>query len=184
MKTEKKNLAIGSIRTISEGGFSAPAYRPARYEIGEGWSEDYTGDNPSAHGNIVRTEEESSGGRQRSVAINGSHVEIGPWGPTKAQRDAHADSEAAKARKAAEAEEDRLAKELAVAVVRAQGENIEVMVRGERKWTRLRDIRDAAADPHDFRLTSAAARQLEKPEERVTRLAYRSLLRHAQALAK
>ena len=69
-------------------GYTSPAYRPAG--PGEVWGDDYTGENSGAHGNIVVTEERRSDGRRRLVAINGRHREVGPWGPTRAQRKAKA----------------------------------------------------------------------------------------------
>jgi hypothetical protein len=82
---------IGSIRRISSVRcYSRPVYRPLDYGIGEIWGDDWTGENPAAHGGITYTEEESYAGRQRQVNANGEHIEVGPWGPTRAQREAHA----------------------------------------------------------------------------------------------
>lgn len=178
MKTN--TITVGSIKQISEGGFSAPAYRPARYEIGERWSDDYTGDNKAAHGNIVIEEEESPEGRQRHVAINGHHREVGPWGPTRTQREAHEKREAAKVIAAQEAEEDQAAKSLGISLVSVSGDTVVCRVAtGERKTVRISDIREAARAPWHPRLTPEAALAQESAEDKILRLAYRSLLRAA-----
>lgn len=45
--------------------------------------------NPAAHGDICYTEERDDGAR-REVNANGHHQEIGPWGPSREARRAHA----------------------------------------------------------------------------------------------
>lgn len=176
---KNQTIEVGTIKQISEAGFSAPAYREPRYEIGERWGTDYTGENPAAHGNIVVTEEESSEGRQRSVAINGAHREVGPWGPTRAQREKHAAHLAAKARAEREAEEDRAAEVLGLSLISTTDTTVTVSVRGEKKTAALSAIREAAADPWSPRLTREAALKMETAEDRLTRFAYRSILRRA-----
>ena len=93
MTTTKTHTPItaGTIRIIRERCFAGEVARRADYDIGERWSADYTGWNPAAHGGITVTEEDSGAGRRRDVNINGCHIEVGPWGPTRTQRQAHAD---------------------------------------------------------------------------------------------
>lgn len=57
-------------------------------------------ENRAAHGNITDTDECVTCGARREENVNGRHVETGPWGPTRAQREAE---EAAEARAAAAA---------------------------------------------------------------------------------
>src|SRR5690606_25342409 len=40
---------------------------------------DYTGENPAAWGGVTHDEVESLDGRERSVNVNGRHIEVGPW---------------------------------------------------------------------------------------------------------
>ena len=179
MKNE--TIEVGETKQISKAAFSSPAYRRPRYEIGERWGEDYTGENPSAHGNIVVTEEESREGRQRRVAINGNHREVGPWSPTRAQREDYARREAAKAKAQADAEEDAAAKALGISLVSVDGETVTCQVNGKTKTVNIAAIRDAARDPSHPRLTPEQARAQETAEDRILRLAYRSLLRQSAA---
>ena len=176
-----QEITVGTIRKISRDyGYTGSVYRPANYEIGERWSADYTGENRAAHGGITYTQEESNEGRQRKVNVNGNHIEVGPWGPTSARREAHAKREEAKTLAAREAEEDAAAKALGVSVVGVEGEVVTCAVGGDRKAVWLSDIRAAAKDPHDSRLTAEQALAKETAEDRQTRLAYRSLLRRAR----
>lgn len=176
-------IKVGTISTISEGPFFGSVYAPAKYETGERWGDDYTGENRAAHGWICITEEESNEGRRRSVNLNGHHREVGPWGPTKAQRDAEARAEArAQAYKKRDAEashEDAAATALGVRVVSCDGINVVCEVRGEQKVVPLSAIVDAARDPWHPRMTRDQAIDAESRDERETRLAYRSLLRSA-----
>lgn len=182
MKTVNKSttIKVGTIRQIGpDRPFDGSVYRSANYEDGERWSDDYTGENPAAHGCITYIEEENNEGRQREVNVNGKHIEVGPWGPTKAQREAYAKREEAAARAAREAEEDAAAKALGVSVVSVDGELVTCSVGLEHKVVRLSDIRAAAAVPLHPRLTEEEVLAQESAEERQTRLAYRRLLRQA-----
>lgn len=181
--THKTTIAVGKIRDIAEGGFTGPAYRPADYEIGERWGNDYTGENRAAHGCISVTQEESKEGRQRTVCVNGNHLEVGPWSPTRANREARekreTEREAAKAKAEAEALEDKAAKDLGISVVSVSGDVVECQTRDGYKTVRLADIREAARDPWHPRLTREQALAQEPLQDRVVRLAYRHLLRRA-----
>lgn len=172
-----KTITVGSVSQISESAFASPAYRPPRYEIGERWGEDYTGENPAAHGNIVVTEEEADEGRQRLVAVNGNHREVGPWSPTRKQREDYERRQAEIAQRAAEAEEDATAAKLGIEFVSRNGEHVVVRVREELRSASVSSIREAAQGPWDPRLTSEQAAQVESEEDRLARLAYRSLAR-------
>jgi hypothetical protein len=57
----------------------------------------------AAHGNITETDECVHCGARREENVNGRHVETGPWGPSRAQREA---KEAAEARAAAVAQRE------------------------------------------------------------------------------
>ena len=177
--TAEQTIEVGTIATISESTYTAPAYRPANYQAGKRWGDDYTGENQAAHGNIVATQEESREGRRRNVAINQRHVEVGPWGPTRAQREAAAQREARKAVAKQQAEEDEAARQLGVSVIGREGDTVQVRKNDGVRSIPMRDIREAARDPHDPRLTPEAARSLETPEQWVARMAYRSLRRQA-----
>src|SRR5690606_29179644 len=45
-------------------------------------------ENPAAHGGITETDECVICGARRAANVNGRHVELGPWGPSRAQREA------------------------------------------------------------------------------------------------
>lgn len=47
--------------------------------------------NPAAHGDITVEVECARCGARRSENLNGCHAEEGPWGPSRAERQAHAD---------------------------------------------------------------------------------------------
>lgn len=42
-------------------------------------------ENPAAHGNVEYTVERADGARRKELC-NGLHEEVGPWGPTRAER--------------------------------------------------------------------------------------------------
>lgn len=133
-----KTAEIGNVKTIAEGGFTAPAYRPARYERGEVWGDDWTGDNRAAHGSMSYTEEEDLGGRQRHVVRNGRHVEVGPWGPTRLQREREALLEQ---RKKVDAEKEAIRKQIQVFPICASAEKWRVVINGDAREYALADLR-------------------------------------------
>lgn len=77
-------------------------------------------ENRAAHGNITLLEERDDGAR-RSVNVNGIHVEVGTWGPTREQREALA----ARALKEAR---DLVAEIPQVSMVHSDGREISVWV--------------------------------------------------------
>lgn len=173
-------IKIGKIRKIKERGFDGGVYRRPDYHIGEAWSDDRTGENPAAHGWVIETEEESIAGRQRMVAVNGSHREIGPWSPTREQREKHALVEVEAAKKKQEAEEDRLAIEAGIQVGNVCGKFVEIRHNGDMQKIAISDIQAGAKDPWNPRLRLAQALASETPEDRRIRLVYRSILRKMQ----
>lgn len=64
-------------KVVSERVFTAPVAWPARDQ------------NPAAHGG-VEFAEECTCGAQRKRLVNGRHEEVGPWGPSLAERKAAA----------------------------------------------------------------------------------------------
>lgn len=185
-KTKHTNqvIEVGTIRQISDDrAFTVPAYRPARYEMGERWSDDRTDDVPAAHGGIAYTEEESLHGRQRLVVENGGRREVGPWGPTRETRQRQEVAQRAAVTRREHREEDRLAREEGVRVTWARRGSVEVRrADGTAQIVPLSAIELAASNPWHPHLTAEAAARTETEEERRTRLIYRALLRQAQKI--
>lgn len=50
----------------------------------------YTAENRRAHGGVTMDEACSACGAERAVNTNGSHIEVGPWGPSAAERNREA----------------------------------------------------------------------------------------------
>lgn len=182
--TTTRTLTIGRIRRIGDiYGYTASVYRPARYEQGEGWGDDYTGECRAAHGGVTYTEEEDHGGRQRQVLSNAGHYEVGPWGPTRAYREAVEREEARRRQSSLESHEDHAAGCAGFRVVAATGDHATIQTPQGRKVLRVTDLEQAAADPSHPRMTRESALAAESDEDRRVRWIYRSLLRHAQQMA-
>lgn len=72
------NCAHGTTREISADGYSGSVATSIYAE------------NRAAHGNIDVTVECVACGARRHELINGLHIEVGPWGPTRGEREAAA----------------------------------------------------------------------------------------------
>lgn len=113
----------------------------------------YTGENRAAHGNIEVTEECVACGAQRQVNINQWHHEYGPFGPSRAEREADEQHRLVAARRAKEAMEDAAlqARKAEVIEVRERpGYHTQVLISvdGVERWIPLWEVRESAKQ-HD-----------------------------------
>lgn len=138
----------------------------------------YTDENPAAHGSLQVTEECVACGAQRKVAVNGGHREYGVWGPSAEERRQEQIQARREKTKRAEEEEDLALTSTGIMVVRANESTVTVSQSdGRHQVVPVSEIRQAAGDHVHSRMGS------ETPEQRITRLAYRAVLRHSAGLA-
>jgi len=144
----------------------------------------YTDENRAAHGGITYVETCDRCGARRKVNRNWWHVEVGTWGPDRDTRERREREELARREHAAEAEEDAILFGMGITVIDANDASVTVRHSdGRRQTVRIGDVEEAARDPWHPRLTPEEAARQETPEERISRLAYRAVLRQAGEVA-